>query len=183
MKDKEILELLRKNDKQVIAALYKSYPPVERFVRRYGGNAEDARDVFQDSLIVLFQNVRKSDFELTCSVGYYIQQVCKYMWKDKLKVKNRTISMTDFQQLESEISDNQIQEKEIKENRFYVLEKAIRRLGGKCQEVLNFYYIQKLSMKAIAEKLGYGSVATAKTRKYKCLAQLRKIIQQQNQLI
>jgi RNA polymerase sigma factor (sigma-70 family) len=62
------------------------------------------------------------------------------------------------------------------EIQFSQMEEALKKLGEPCRTILEDYYIQKLSMNQIAEKMGYTNADNAKTQKYKCLNRLKKII-------
>jgi DNA-directed RNA polymerase specialized sigma24 family protein len=60
-----------------------------------------------------------------------------------------------------------------------VLRKILTQLGQPCKKLLTGYYVDKFSMKELAEKLGYNSDATAKAQKYKCLQRAKKLAQNQ----
>jgi len=62
----------------------------------------------------------------------------------------------------------------MKERLLILAEKAIRQTGKKCEDLLMKFYIHKMSMQDIARQLGYSSVNTAKTRKYKCLERAKQ---------
>ena len=66
MNDQKLIELLQadKTDK-AFYKLYSGYPKVEKLVLSKGGNKEDAQDVFQEALIVLYRKVNTTDFKLT----------------------------------------------------------------------------------------------------------------------
>jgi len=46
--------------------------------------------------------------------------------------------------------------------------KAFNSLGEKCQKVLYHFYVDKITMDKIAEKLGYANADVAKTKKSQC---------------
>ena len=48
-------------------------------------------------------------------------------------------------------------------------QEAILSIGKKCQELLQFFYFNNLSMKEIAIKLGFSSEKVAKNQKYRCI--------------
>lgn len=65
--------------------------------------------------------------------------------------------------------DWQFTEDEIAEdNRLGIIRKAINELTDVCRNILVAYYCDELSMKAIAEKLGYNNADTAKNQKGRC---------------
>lgn len=169
MKDGLIIEQLKSGKpSKVLEELYKAYPAIRHFIKTHGGNDDDARDVFQESLIVLFSNVQKNDFTLSASLNTYLFSVSKYMWKDLLKKKNREVNFSIKDVAVEDI--NHVQNEEVQ---WQWLDKILASLGQKCSEILRLFYYEKLSMDEIASKLDYRNVDTAKTQKYKCLERAR----------
>ncbi len=169
MNDGLIIEQLRSGQpSKVLEELYKAYPAIRHFIKTHGGNDDDARDVFQESLIVLYRKVQQKDFKLSASLNTYLFSVSKYMWKDLLKKKNREVTFTVHDVPAEDI--NHVHNEEVQ---WAWLDKILASLGEKCSEILRLFYYGKLSMDEIATKLGYRNVDTAKTQKYKCLERAR----------
>jgi RNA polymerase sigma factor (sigma-70 family) len=171
----DIVAALRKgNNRTAIQELYQSYPSISKFIRRNGGDEFDARDVFQDALLVLYRNAQKNDFKLTCAPGTYLYSVSRFLWKDVLKKRNKQVELTKSLQpcvaIEDEIEKHQEQQIQAKK-----LATVLNQLGDKCKLLLQAYYYQKMSMKDIAAQFDYSSVNSAKTQKYKCIERAKKI--------
>jgi len=65
--DKEIIECLRNRQSYVVHWLSDRYLPMIRLmVYQMGGNADDARDIFQDGLIIMLEKLDNKEFALTC---------------------------------------------------------------------------------------------------------------------
>lgn len=173
MKNEALIEHLR-SDRNAIAIkeLYLHYPSVRQFIKTHGGNEDDARDVFQESLIVLYKNSAKPDFKLTSAVGTYLFSICKYMWKDLLKKKGREVSfeVENMPDAWQEINTHLEEEKKYRQ-----VDEVLKSLGEKCLEILNTFYYKHFSMEKIANLFGYKNIDTAKTQKYKCLERARKM--------
>src|SRR5699024_9582262 len=91
MGDYQILELIRSghNDK-ALAKLYKHLPPIRRMIRYYGGNRQQAEDIFQESLIILCRKAQSdASFTLSSGIYPYLYSVCRFLWKDELKKQQR----------------------------------------------------------------------------------------------
>lgn len=173
MKNEELIIHLREGRNSVaIKELYQHFPSIRQFIRTHGGNDDDARDVFQESLIVLYKNAFKQDFKLTASPGTYLFSICKYMWKDLLKKKGEEVSfevenMPDaWQEIDAHLEE---------EKKYKQVDEVLKSLGEKCLEILNNFYYKRFSMQKIASLFGYKSIDTAKTQKYKCLERARKM--------
>ncbi|HLP12493.1 MAG TPA: sigma-70 family RNA polymerase sigma factor [Flavobacteriales bacterium] len=171
-----IAQLRSGQPNKALEELYKGYPVIRHFIKTHGGDDDDARDVFQESIMVLYRNVQKDDFVLTANMTTYLFSITKYMWKDILKKKNRQVNF---------VCDNTAEEEDVKnaqeeEEKFKWLDEILGTLGEKCAEILKMTYFAKMSMDEIAQKLGYKNVDTAKTQKYKCLERARSLAAELN---
>jgi RNA polymerase sigma factor (sigma-70 family) len=174
MNDNSILTLLR-SDKhtQAFSELYDHYPPVEKMIYRSGGSRHDAKDIYQEALIILYNKAKDENFRLTAKLSTYLFSVCRFLWMDETKKRGKMptdkISEKNDPALEEDIT------KEVeKERKLQLAEKAIASLGEKCREILRLCYFDKKSMGEIAKLLGYSSENTARNQKYKCLESAKK---------
>lgn len=138
MDNEKIIQQLRSGDnKEALQEMYKSFPSVRHFIKTHGGNEDDARDMFQESLLIFYRNVQKEEFSLTASLNTYLFSVCKYLWKDELKKKNRIVSfeVTDMVEEASTFKEEELKMRWI--------DKILDRLGEKCSEVLQLFYYKK----------------------------------------
>ncbi len=165
MNDKRIVEYFKNgHQEKAFRKLYQLYPKIEKLIISYGGKKEDALDVFQESLIIVYRNLKKDDFKLTSSFYTYIYSIARYIWKDtNKKKKNQEIETIDIQDTFEE------------EKRFQIAEKAFLELGKRCKEILVLFYHRGLKLKQIASDLGFASEKTAKNQKYKCLTKAKEI--------
>ena len=73
--------------------LYKlHFPKIKAFVLKNSGNADDARDVFQETMIVLIDKINKPDFVLSSSLGTFLFAVSKNIWFTRLREKGKMIA-------------------------------------------------------------------------------------------
>lgn len=179
MNDGEIIEHLKhnRNDK-VLIMLYKNLPVIKRMIVANGGNSEDAEDIFQEALVIVCTNVKKTDFVLTSKISTYIYSICRFMWKDELKKRNKMIfSYTDT--ITDTIDETAITAIQ-REEQFKIAEDVVRSLGDRCKELLELFYSGKMKLKEIAQKMGYSSENTAKNQKYKCIEAAKKNLKEVN---
>lgn len=169
MNDHKILELICCNrHNEAVKALFKFYPSVRKIVRQYKGTKEDAEDVFQESLVILYKKIEDSNFELTSSLQTYLVGISKNVLRDKLRLEQKQ-SSSENEFLNQK--DDEIPQDDRKKN---IALKSIESLGQKCLEILQSYYFYKMSMEEIAQKFNYASSKSAKNQKYKCLERARK---------
>ena len=169
MNDQKLIELLRedKTDK-AFYKLYSGYPKVEKLILSKGGTKNDAQDIFQEALIVLYKKVNTTNFQLTSKLSTYLYSVSRFLWKDEL-IKSNRMQSADFELefLEDEINElEKLKENEIKLKQ---VEHILTTISKKCQEILQMFYCRGFSMKEIAKTMGYTSERIARTQKYKCM--------------
>jgi len=169
MHDQQILELLRsgKRDKALLR-LYKHFPQVERLICSKGGSKEDARDIYQEALIIFCRKVKSVEFELTAGIGTYLYSVSRFLWKDELQRRQKKTTV-DFDLDLTPQDEQALQEALERENNLKMAEQVIAGLGQRCRDLLQLFYFQSLSMKVIADKLQFSSEKIARNQKYKCM--------------
>ena len=174
-KEKLILEGLALNDRQAIETIYREhFAMVQAFILNNSGNPEEAKDIFQETMIVLYEKAVSGSFELNCLLKTFIYSVCRRLWLKRLQQIQR------YRMLEENIEETIPVEEEIethdkRNTDFTLMENALDRIGEPCKRLLEAYYIQKKNMQDIAESFGYTNADNAKTQKYKCLMRLKKI--------
>lgn len=174
MNNDQIIQALRTGKhQQALTQLYKSFPTVSAFIVANGGTEQEAKDIFQEGLLILFKKSQEPNFQLTAAASTYIYSVCKYMWKDRLVVKNRKVSLTDSDHLLN--AEQDVKDHDLMERKYEWVDRILAKLGEPCKALLEGFYYAKMSMEALAEKFGYRNVSTAKTQKYKCLERAKKM--------
>jgi len=173
--EKPLLEGLACSDKKAVETIYReNYNMIQGLVINNNGSAEDAKDIFQEAMIVLYEKVRSGNFELNCQIKTYVYSVCRRLWLKRLQQLNHY--SLGVENLEAVIDvEEEIESHEKRNAEFEIMEKAISHLGEPCKSLLEAYYLQKKSMQEIAINFGYTNADNAKTQKYKCLIRLKKI--------
>jgi RNA polymerase sigma factor (sigma-70 family) len=170
-----LLEGLAANDKKAVETIYReNYLTIQSFIVKNNGYPEDARDIFQEAMIVLYEKVTSGSFELTCQIKTYLYSVCRRLWLKKLQQMQRfnpaTETVDEVIPVEEEMDAHEKRNADL-----IVMENALTKIGEPCKSLLEAYYLQKKSMPEIAEFFGYTNADNAKTQKYKCLVRLKKI--------
>ena len=170
-----LLKGLAENDKKSIEAIYReNYSVIQSFIIKNNGYPDDARDVFQEAMIVLYEKVTSGSFELTCQIKTYLYSVCRRLWLKRLQQLQRynpAAETTDqVVAVEEELDTHEKRNAD-----FILMENALHKIGEPCKSLLEAYYLQKKTMPEIATFFGYTNADNAKTQKYKCLIRLKKI--------
>jgi RNA polymerase sigma factor (sigma-70 family) len=150
---------------------------VQSLILNNNGSPDDARDIFQEAMIVLYEKVKTGTFELNCLLKTYLYSVCRRLWLKRLSQLQRI--SPEVEKLEETVPVEE--ELELHEQRnldFQTMEKSMKNLGEPCKSLLEAYYLQKKNMVEIAENFGYTNADNAKNQKYKCLMRLKKLFGQ-----
>lgn len=174
--DELIVSELRKEENSIVLReLYRThYHMIVNLVCSNSGTEQEAKDIYQESLITFYEKVRRPDFVLTCKIKTYLYAVCRRLWLKRLAEKKRFLPNIDpgeeFAGIDQEMSE--ITESERKSA---FIGKSLEELGEPCRSLIEGFYIHDLSMEDLREKHGYTSADNAKNQKYKCLQRLKKI--------
>lgn len=176
---KALLEGLAASDERALQGLYEAYfPMIRRMVLLNQGQEDDARDLFQETLMVLYEKSKDPEFILECKPKTYIYAVGHRLWLKHLYREHRqpVAPLKDDEALEgSGELEEDLAAHQVKEQQFEVMDSALELLGEPCKSLLQDFYIHRCSMQEIAEKFGYTNPDNAKTQKYKCLNRLKKL--------
>jgi RNA polymerase sigma factor (sigma-70 family) len=175
--DESLIEGLRQQKDSHIKYFYREFFPVIRsIVERNSGNLQDAEDVFQDGLIILYLRVIQEPVVLRASIKTYFYSICKNIWHQRLDRKFRLLYQSDLEVNEHSgrySEDQQVREEYLEKMRLY--NGHFLSLPEDCQALLKLFF-RKVSLLEIARALGLKDEVYAKTRKYMCKNMLRKKI-------
>lgn len=173
--DREVVLGILNNSEEALNRLYTSYfPMVLQFILNNNGDEDDAKDVYQESIIVVYNKIQSGDFELTSKLKTYIYSISRRIWLKKLAQQSKkTNNISEFEDVIAVEED--LEHHEAKDLQFDKMDSALQQLGEPCKTIIQDFYINNLSMQDISEKFGYTNTDNAKTQKYKCLQRLKKL--------
>ncbi|MCF8309330.1 MAG: sigma-70 family RNA polymerase sigma factor [Bacteroidales bacterium] len=178
--DEAIVEGIKLKSQYVINYMYDSmFPGIKRFVESHSGSEEDAQDIFQEAIIVVYQKVMKHHLELSSSFKTFFLAICKNLMfrrfsRNKMdKTKLDYAVESDMMMYEGEL----VEELRIDEDmvKMGLYRKHFLELEDDCKEMLKLY-IKKASYAEIAEVMGFKNEDYVKTRKFMCKEKLKKRI-------
>lgn len=166
--EKYIIEGILKEDYRILKKIYLNYyPGFLRYILSNSGNEEDAKDLFQDALVVIYMKARKNPFLLTSSFKTMLFSICRVLWMKMNSQKGRS-----YVDLEHRITDRVDEQEDLlgdliaMERRKLVL-KHFKTLNDECRQILKLA-IDGTSLELIKNIMGYSSVQYTKNRKYNC---------------
>ena len=173
LSDIEIVEKLRQGRTHFLDQCYsQAFPKVKRMITSKSGTDDDAKDIFQESIVVFYQNCLNPSFVLSSSISTYLYAISWRLWMKSLRdnghfhmeITESTSIIEEFDfELESKNSD-------IMENVLSVMQT----LGKNCKEILMQFYFKKLSFDAIAVNLDYKDERAVREQKYRCMKRIKE---------
>jgi len=168
MKDSEILAKIKQGDESALDYLYKkNFKMMTKMVINNSGSEDEAKDIYQEALIVFWQKAVSGNLVLSSKISTFIYSICQNLWRKELERKSK---------LSSEEKDSSVINDVDRRERIEIINNCINQLGETCRKILNYYYFDNMSMNDIAEKMGFANADTAKTKKYKCKKELDELI-------
>ena len=175
LNEQALLKGLANNDSKAVETLYKShFNMIQHFVLNNNGSFDDARDVFQEAMIALYEKVQSDSFVLTCQIKTYLFSICKHLWLKRLHQMSKFSGSLNVEEDSISVDDDLI-DFEKKDAAFEMMHYALNSLGEPCKSLLEGYYINKKGMQELADNFGYTNADNAKNQKYKCLLRLKKL--------
>ena len=178
--DSEVILGILNNSETVLKRLYLAYfPMVLQLIINNSGTADDAKDVYQEAIIVLYNKVKSGEFELNSKLKTFIYSVCRRLWLKRLGQMSK-FEGTDIHDFNEYLPvEEEVESHEERDIQFSKMESALKLLGEPCKTIIEDFYINNRSMQEICERFGYTNADNAKTQKYKCLQRLKKLFFQQ----
>lgn len=174
--DDALIMGIREGNRQLINTLYIThYPMIRKLVLDNSGSEAEAKDVYQEAIIVFYENVRTKGFNLTCKINTYLYSISRNIWLKQLR--KRMPQANDLNDHKHFVDINRDFDKhEEKQKRIDKLNFAMQEIGEPCSSILTYFFYNRLTMEEIAGKMGYTNAANAKNQKYKCFKRLKKIV-------
>ncbi len=176
--DHRYIVALLNNDTLVIEEIYHRFADkIKWMVIKNSGNENDAADIFQESLVIIYRKAREQQFVLTCPFEAFLYLVCKNKWIDELKKrKSRGVTFTDTAGYTMGEDSFQLASLVLqKEERKSLLEEKLAELGQGCRDLLQLSWGGR-TMEEVASllRVTYGYV---RKKKSECMAKLIRLVQ------
>ncbi|MDE3058778.1 MAG: sigma-70 family RNA polymerase sigma factor [Bacteroidota bacterium] len=175
--DSKIIDLIRRGDEEALVQLYQANRrSVTSFIVRNKGTEEDAKDMLQDSVIILWERIRSGRFEYRAKLSTFILGTVKNLWLRRLARQRREMpSEIDPETTSSDRTsalDDLIESEKAEQ-----ISRALKKIGQPCRQILVLFYWEELSMNEIAAKLGFANAETVKSKKYQCKKLLEQMLE------
>jgi len=168
--DEQILKGILRHDNLILQYIYKQYYyNINYFIRKNQGSEDDASDIFQEAIIIIYRKIKENDliFEKS-SFKSYLFSVCRFLWLKQLEKRRiEKEKLNDTLPYQNDLYDDNLNELVEKNERYGLYQKHFSTLSTDCQKLMQLFF-EKVPLKEIAKVMGYKSEKYAKKRKYKC---------------
>jgi RNA polymerase sigma factor (sigma-70 family) len=175
--DQETLFGLKASDNKSYEILYKFYyPSVKNFICKNSGCEDDAKDIFQETILVLLSKIPKDDFELRSSLKTYIFAISSNLWLKRLRgaTKMVKVELTVYEKYLADYEEAEEREIEADEVKAKKAMTIMDRITAKCHMLLGALFFHKKNIETVTKDFGYTNKHNAQNQKYKCLEQARR---------
>ena len=174
--DEQVIEAIIKKDRATINVAmnffyHDFFPTIRGYICQNKGTPEEANDIFQDALTVMYVKIRKEQYSGAGSLKSFVYGVSKKLWLKELR-RRRVVAknepalkvLADFQE-EMSIQESQM-----------TLNNLLNQIDAECKALLIDFYFEGNSVKELTGKYGLGSDAATKNKKYRCLKKLIQLV-------
>jgi len=177
MENAEIIKRIKEGDKSVLEGIYVKYRTdfIDWMASVYSLNVYDAKELYQETIMVFYENIVNGKLnEMKSNIRTYLFSIGKNKFAELNRHWNKNTP-----EINNNIPDSSPLPGETEQADLAKLsEKALMQMGNPCKELLILYYYHKKSMTEIAEVLCYQNGHTASNIKYRCLGQLKGLVEE-----
>lgn len=172
----EIIEGIKARDNCVLQWVYKNYyPSIHHFIITNSGSPDDAKDIFQESIIVIFRKIKdQKHFLLNSSFKTFIYSIARNLWLKNLRAQKMEGQKIKDQQSFIELRDEpfKVSNEDLK---LSLYQKYFKLLPEDCQNILKLT-ARDIPQKEIAQAMNFKSENYVKKRKHNCKDKLVEMI-------
>ncbi len=160
LSDKSIIEGVRKQDDKTLNWLYDNYfQLVKSHVTKNSGSSDDASDVFQDTIIILYRQIADNSLDLKTDLKGYFFGVARNIWNNHLRLRKETY------ELHANIPDETVQEDTDDLLFEKIVSRAFQQISPEYQDILTLFS-EGYSYEEIAKMMKIKNEAYARRKKY-----------------
>jgi len=174
--DARILDSIRRGNEEGLVTLIRACRrQVTSLVLRNNGTLDDAEDVLQDAVVVLWERVRAGRFAYAAKLETFVFATARNLWLRRLARTRREVPGLPPDDHTADESDSTL-DRMVETEEAALVQEALERLGEPCKSLLLLFYWEERTMGEIAAELGFANADTVKSKKYQCKKALEKLL-------
>jgi RNA polymerase sigma factor (sigma-70 family) len=178
----DLKQVTRMND--ALRFMYSEYYGLlESYIINNKGNNDDAADVIQETMVAFVEIVQQEKFRGESTIKSFLYAITRNLWLTELRKRSSSENRNRIFEKAKEDSEQATVFHLIKHEHFKTIQKLFEKLGEKCKQLLTLVYYEDLSMNDIIKQMpGYENEQVLRNKKYKCMKQLEKMMNADEQL-
>ena len=183
--EKAYLLALCEGRREGISAIYRNHAQhVQTWVLQNNGDVADAKDLFQEALMAIYDRYCGTDFELTSPFGALLFSICRKQWYGRLRQKKRedVVRNTTAEQYKDETVEGDLlvlaEEAIAESEKQACMQRTFELLSKQCQSILSLL-AKGRSGTEIAERLQLPNANAVYQAKHRCASRWRQLFEDQ----
>lgn len=170
--DNQYIQSLRARDYSCLSVIYeREAAHIRQWVCQNHGSLADAQDVFQETIVALYQKATDPDFVLTCPIGALLFSIARNKWLTVLRQKKREAEVRLLEEVrykDTEAGQSLLEAVEEEAIQQQKLDETFRQLSETCQKLLQLLAKGLATIEIVAE-MGMADTNTLYRRKHACI--------------
>lgn len=181
MTDEQLIAQLKQRDRNALKTVYLDYKTeFFKFMSRYNSDNRILEDIFQDAMIVLYENAQAGKLDaLQSTVKTYLFGTGKFMLFKHFRDGKKEMPTEEayiFDRYERAVIEDVFEDEGLNQYQAKLVAN-FKKLGDKCREILELFYLQGMKLDEIMVEQGYENKDVVKSQKSRCLKSLKNLIQ------
>lgn len=177
--EKELYDALSRREDRAYQYLYTDvFPSFQHWVLTNSGSAMDAEDSFQKGLLNFLLNVETGKYQLQAGtrITTVAFEYCKRVWLTELRSARLRHRGTMPERIDVVDSTDVVQDLE-RMDVVRTVQQSLQQLKDDCRKLLEWFYVEEISLREIAERLGMKE-ESVKSKRYQCAEKWKAFYQQ-----
>lgn len=166
---------IKENDRAFKYLYQTLFGVILKMIITNNGDDEDAEDIFQDGLIVIYHQIKKNNLTLNCTLKTYVYSICRNLWLKKIRKKSRVVKLSDTLEHYIPVEESILSTLEQNEQK-KIISDFLDQMTDGCKTILMNFYFKKIKMSDIAKKMGLANEQVAKNKKSGCMKKLKALM-------
>jgi len=165
--------------RDALTYIYKKYfQNIRSLVTRNSGSSTDAEDIFQEGVVILYENILQGKYKGRSSIMTYLYVICRNTWLKK--IQKRRLPIVNIMELYNRDRGFDISEEtgsELTPDCHQQIKAALDKLDPDSKRLLIEFYYNNRSMKELMKIFNLGSEQAAKNKKLRSMKKLITILE------
>ncbi|GAB3704114.1 hypothetical protein GCM10027592_35090 [Spirosoma flavus] len=176
--EQEFYDALSRRNERAYQFLYAEvWPSFRHWVNTNNGNDMDAEDAFQKGMLNFLLNVETGKYQLQAStrITTVVFEYCKRVWLTELgsaRMRTRSTMTDTFDSPDLTDVVNDLERMDV----VNAVRQSLHQLKDECRKLIEWFYVDELSLREIAERLGMKETSV-KSKRYDCAEKLKAFYQ------